>query len=654
MLRVENLSKSYGTVVLFDEVGFTINPRERVGLTGRNGHGKTTLFRLIIGEEHPDSGVIAVPKNYSIGHVRQQLSFSEATSIGEACLGLPEEERADRWRAEKILAGLGFGADDMGRAPAGLSGGFQVRLNLAKALLSAPDLMLLDEPTNYLDIASIRWLSRFLNEWMGELMLITHDRSFMDGVTTHTMGIHRKKIRKIQGNTGKLYEQIAKEEEIHEKTRLNDEKKRRETELFISRFRAKARLGNLVQSRVKSLEKKERLKKLEKIKTLEFEFNYASFPGRHLLGASDLSFSFSAGTPYLIDDFTITIGKHDRVCVIGKNGKGKTTLLKLFAGELSPMGGGIAGQLHLKTGYYAQTNTINLRPTFTVEEEILSGLASADRQTARSICGAMLFHGDEALKPVRILSGGEKARVLLGKIIATPANLLLLDEPTNHLDMESCDALLEALDDFDGAIVMVTHNEMFLHSLATRIVAFQRGRVRVHEGTYRDFLEKVGWEDEDQQPGARAAAGADGPVTNKKDLRRLRSEIQSRRTKELRPLENRMAETEKRIAEEEAAASREHDELVEASRAGDGTRIAALSRSAHSRAERINALYEDLDTLTCRHEEGSVKFDEELASVAGEMPAWQPDADVPGGPDDRRAGAVGKRRTGPLNPQTKE
>ncbi|MGV7927579.1 MAG: ABC-F family ATP-binding cassette domain-containing protein [Spirochaetota bacterium] len=618
MLRVENLSKSYGSVVLFDEVGFTVNPRERVGLTGRNGHGKTTLFRLIIGEEHPDSGVIAVPKNYSVGHVRQQLSFSEATAIDEACLGLPEDERGDRWRAEKILAGLGFGAEESGRAPSGLSGGFQVRLNLAKALLSAPNLLLLDEPTNYLDIASIRWLSRFLNEWAGELMLITHDRSFMDGVTTHTMGIHRKKIRKIRGSTGKLYEQIAKEEEIHEKTRLNDEKKRKEMELFISRFRAKARLGNLVQSRVKTLEKKERLQKLEKIRNLEFSFNYAPFPGRHLLGAADLSFSYTGGAPFLIEDFGITIGKRDRVCVIGKNGKGKTTLLKLLAGELTPLRGEIGGQLHLKTGYYAQTNTINLRPTFTVEEEILSGLASADRQMARGICGAMLFHGDDALKPVRVLSGGEKARVLLGKIIATPANLLLLDEPTNHLDMESCDALLEALDDFDGAIVMVTHNEMFLHALATRIVAFQRGRVSVHEGTYRDFLEKIGWEDEDQQDGGRTAARADGPVTNKKELRRLRSEIQARRVKGLRPLENRMSEIEKRIAEEEAASSREHDDLVEASHAGDGTRIATLSKSAHDRAERIDALYEELDALTRGHEEESARFDAELAAIGGE------------------------------------
>jgi ATP-binding cassette subfamily F protein 3 len=619
MLRVENLSKSYGSVVLFDGVSFSINPRERVGLTGRNGHGKTTLFRLIIGEEHPDSGVIAVPKNYTIGHVSQHLAFNGASAVDEACLGLPEDERTDRWRAEKVLAGLGFGADDMLRAPAALSGGFQVRLNLAKALLAAPDLLLLDEPTNYLDIASIRWLSRFLVDWKGELMLITHDRSFMDGVFTHSMGIHWRRIRMIQGDTGKLYEQIAKEEEIHEKTRLNDEKKRKEMELFISRFRAKARLANMVQSRIKTLEKKERLQKLEKIRELEFSFNLAPFTGRHLMSASDLAFSYSGGPPYLFEGVNITIGKSDRVCVIGKNGRGKTTLLKLLAGDLTPLRGEVSGQLHLKTGYYAQTNTTNLRPTFTVEEEILSGLSSADRQTARNICGSMLFEGDEALKPVRVLSGGEKARVLLGKTIATPANLLLLDEPTNHLDMESCDALLEALDAFEGAIVIVTHNEMFLHALATRIVAFQGGRVSVHEGSYRDFLDRVGWEDEDPAGARRPQAERDeGPVYNKKELRRIRTEILSRRSKSLKPLENRMAEIERLIAEEEAASSREHEELVEASRAGDGALIASLSKSAHDRAEHIDALYEELDALTRGHEEESARFDAELAAIGGE------------------------------------
>ncbi len=619
MLRVENLSKSYGSVVLFDGVSFSINPRERVGLTGRNGHGKTTLFRLIIGEEHPDSGVIAVPKNYAVGHVSQHLAFSAASAVDEACQGLPEEERSDRWRAEKVLAGLGFGADEMLRPPSELSGGFQVRLNLARALLAAPDLLLLDEPTNYLDIASIRWLSRFLSDWKGELMLITHDRSFMDGVGTHTMGIHRKKIRKIKGDTGKLYEQIAKEEEIYEKTRLNDEKKRREMELFISRFRAKARLANMVQSRIKTLEKRERLDRLEKIRDLEFSFNLAPFTGRHLLSASGLAFSYSGGPPFLFEGLDIAIGKNDRVCVIGKNGRGKTTLLKVLAGELSPVRGEVSGQLHLKTGYYAQTNTTSLRPTFSVEEEIASGLASSDRQTARNICGSMLFEGDGALKPIRVLSGGEKARVLLGKTIATPANLLLLDEPTNHLDMGSCDALLEALDVFEGAIVMVTHNEMFLHALATRIVAFQGGRASVHEGSYRDFLDRVGWEDEDEAaPGRRTEGREEGPVSNKKEFRRIRTEIISRRAKALKPLEKRMAEMEKLIAEEESASAAEHEALVEASQAGDGGLIASLSKSAHDRAERIDALYEELDGFTRLYEDLSTQFDVELAALGGE------------------------------------
>ena len=441
----------------------------------------------------------------------------------------------------------------------------------------------------------------------------------MDGVVTHTMGIHRKKIRKIKGDTGKLYEQIAKEEEIYEKTRLNDEKKRREMELFISRFRAKARLANMVQSRIKTLEKRERLDRLEKIRDLEFSFNLAPFTGRHLLSASGLAFSYSGGPPFLFEGLDIAIGKNDRVCVIGKNGRGKTTLLKVLAGELSPVRGEVSGQLHLKTGYYAQTNTTSLRPTFSVEEEIASGLASSDRQTARNICGSMLFEGDDALKPIRVLSGGEKARVLLGKTIATPANLLLLDEPSNHLDMGSCDALLEALDVFEGAIVMVTHNEMFLHALATRIVAFQGGRASVHEGSYRDFLDRVGWEDEDEAaPGRRTEGREEGPVSNKKEFRRIRTEIISRRAKALKPLEKRMAEMEKLIAEEESASAAEHEALVEASQAGDGGLIASLSKSAHDRAERIDALYEELDGFTRLYEDLSTQFDVELAALGGE------------------------------------
>jgi len=258
MIVVDNLSKSYGKQGLFDSVSFKVNRKERVGVVGRNGHGKTTLFRMITGEDEPDEGTITKPRKYRIGYVEQRMRFTEATVLAEGARALPPDAPNEIWRVEKVLTGLGFDAADLEKRPSELSGGFQVRLNLTKVLVGDFQMLLLDEPSNYLDITSIRWLERFLSAWPGELLLITHDRSFMDNVVTHVLGIHRRKVRKVEGDTGKYYEQIAAEEEIYEKTRVNDERKMKEMDLFITRFRAKARLGGLVQSRVKSLEKMEK------------------------------------------------------------------------------------------------------------------------------------------------------------------------------------------------------------------------------------------------------------------------------------------------------------------------------------------------------------------------------------------------------------
>ena len=278
MINVENLTKSFGGQTLFEGVSFMLNSRERLGIVGRNGHGKTTIFKLIAGEELPDSGSITIPRNYRISYVRQELNFTQDTALKECMTSLCEDERDHYWKAEKILAGLGFSKEDNKRHPLEFSGGFQVRLNLAKALASDPDLLLLDEPTNYLDIASIRWIERFLLNWPHEVMLITHNRSFMDKLATHIVGINRKKIRKIAGNTEKFYNQMAQEEEIYEKTRIKDEQRQKEIKQFVTRFRAKARLANLVQSRIKTIAKMEKKEKLEKIKTLDFSFFYSPFP----------------------------------------------------------------------------------------------------------------------------------------------------------------------------------------------------------------------------------------------------------------------------------------------------------------------------------------------------------------------------------------
>ena len=501
MIAVENLTKRYGGQLLFDSISFKINRKERVGLVARNGHGKTTLFRILAGMEEPDSGSIALPRNYRIGYVEQQLEFSEGSVFEEAAKGLGADAHDQIWRVEKILSGLGFEKRDLEKRPEELAGGFQVRLNLTKVLLADYNLLLLDEPNNYLDITSIRWLERFLMSWPGELMLVTHDRSFMDKVVTHTMAIHRRKVKKIAGDTGKLYGQIALEEETYEKTRINDERKRKEIQGFIDKFRASAQLVGLVNSRKKTLAKMGRKEKLEKLKSLEFDFNYKKFSGKYVMSVNDVTFGYEAGRP-IIKDFGISIGAHDRVFVIGQNGRGKTTLLKLMAGVLEPEMGEVTRPMAVEAGYFEQTHVENLGDANTVLEEVAGAGAAPDMDPARArmICGVMMFEGDDALKKIKVLSGGEKSRVLLGKLIAAPMNLLLLDEPNNHLDMESSDALLTAIDNFDGAVVMVTHNEMFLHALAERLIVFQDDGVSVFEGSYERFLEKVGWKGEEDRP----------------------------------------------------------------------------------------------------------------------------------------------------------
>jgi ATP-binding cassette, subfamily F, member 3 len=617
MISVENLSKRFGDHVLFETVAFQLNPRERLGLVGRNGHGKTTLFRIIGGEEEPDEGIVNIPKAYRIVHVRQAIDFSQETVLNEAAAGLPSHERDQIWRAEKILAGLGFSEKDMQRHPEEFSGGYQVRLNLAKALVSEPDLILLDEPTNYLDITSIRWVERFFLTWPRELMLITHDRSFMDSVVTHTMGIHRQKLRKISGGTDKYYAQIAQDEEVHEKTRVNDERRRKDIELFITRFRAKARLANMVQSRIKTLQKMEKHEKLEKIKTLGFSFRSRPFPGRQMLTAQKLSFTYHSPTP-LIRSLSITIAKNDRICIVGRNGRGKTTLLRLLAGSLRPQAGNINYNPNVTIGSFEQTNLKTLVDARTVEEELLYANPDISRQSARNICGAMMFEGDDALKKIGVLSGGEKSRVMLGKLLATPVNLLLLDEPTNHLDMESCDALLAALDNFEGAVVMVTHNEMFLHALARRLVVFQSEGIEIFDGSYQRFLEKGGWQEEaSTDPGSDSGAPDERKTekVNKKELRRRRSELLTERARVLRPIEQEVTRVENEIDANEKQLDALTRDMQGASQIGDGTRIAELSQAIHACRTAIDGLFEDLERQTEVLDEKTHLFDEKMAAI---------------------------------------
>ena len=581
MIKINQLSKSYFARELFTDVSFQMNAGDRLGLVGRNGHGKSTLFKLILGQEESDSGEITIPRNYRVGHLEQHLYFTQPTILAEAALGLPEEESHSIYKAEAILFGLGFSQADLEKAPREFSGGFQIRINLAKLLLSEPNLLLLDEPTNYLDITSVRWIARFLANFSGELILISHDRDFMDSVTTHTAVIHRQKIRKFEGGTAKAYAQIVLEDEIHEKTRANEEKKRAQAEAFINRFRAQASKAKLVQSRIKMLEKLPKLDALADIESLDFEFRHAPFAAKTLVDGRNLSFGYTADH-LLFRHIDLTINARDRFGVIGNNGKGKSTLLNVLSGGLTPLTGELKAHPDMKLGYFGQTNIQRLNPKLTIEQEIEQTNPALTRTQVRNICGTMMFGGDLALKKVAVLSGGEKSRTLLGKILAHPSNLLLLDEPNNHLDMESIDALIESLQDFPGALLIVTHNERILRALATKLIVFHRGKVEIFDTGYDDFLEKVGWEDENNGTGAQKKPTSRNNYNEKKERERA-----ERREKA------RIEKLEARILKSETALKEYHERLeVEATR-NNLTQINELSKKISQVKLEIEDLYRE-------------------------------------------------------------
>jgi ATP-binding cassette subfamily F protein 3 len=471
-----------------------------------------------------------------------------------------------------------------------------------------------------LDIVSIRWITQFLRNWRNELIIISHDREFMDSVTTHTAAIHRRKLRKVQGGTEKLYSQILQEEEIHEKTRLNEEKKRKHEEAFINRFRAQASKASAVQSRVKRLEKMPALEQLAHIDHLDFEFHYSQFFAEYMMQISDLTFGFDPAHP-LFENLSFDIKSGDRIAIIGKNGKGKSTLLNVLAGELQPLNGEIKPHSEMKLGYFGQTNINRLQNSLTVETEIHNANNDLSRTAVRGICGLMMFSGDNAEKKISVLSGGEKSRVLLGKILAKPANLLFLDEPTNHLDMESIETLLEALEDFEGAVVIVTHSEMILDALATKLIVFHRGVVELFDGNYREFLEKIGWEEEGKvkvkAPKSDVAKVVEVQTSNpnKKELRKKRSEIIAERSKILSPLKKEMESLEASIVSYEGEMAALQSNLAKVSQSSDVEAFVKHSKLLKELQIKIDDAFSRLEKVTKKHDEKAKGFEALLAEA---------------------------------------
>ena len=638
MIQVQNVSKSFGVQVLLDGASMLVGDHERVGLVGRNGCGKSTLFKMILGQECLDGGSIDIPKKYTLGYLQQHLNFTHATVHEEACSVLKPNE--DGWieehKVEAILFGLGFDEESMHKSPMLLSGGFQIRLNLAKVLASEPDMLLLDEPTNYLDIVSMRWLSRFLRNWKGEVLLITHDHHFMDEVCTHTAGIFRHKIRKVKGSVEKLRETVAEEEEVAQRTQENEAKKKAQLEQVIERFRYKAAKAAMVQSKIKAAAKLATGERLTHERNLDFSFTEAGFPGKRMLQIKGLSFAYPNRTedgtvqgmgPELITDLTMEVFKGDRIAIIGPNGRGKTTLLNLIAKELSPTAGEISHNPNLQINYFGQTNINRLNLDNTVEEEIASAIEEvAQKSRARGLAGLMMFSGDAALKKVKVLSGGERSRVLLGKILASPCNMLLLDEPTNHLDMESIESLIDALDDYEGTAMVVTHDEELLHAFATRLVVFDGGKCRIFEGTYADFLEKVGWASEKKPGGSESANikvsnidvktdggsasanNAAGGAPRAKEDRKARADYIAERSKVIKPLEKKLAKLEDDIAKAEALGGELEAKLVTASESGDGNAITAIAKDMDDNKKKVDLLYEEWEKVSAELEAAKDKY----------------------------------------------
>jgi len=589
MLQISSLEKGYGSNILFENLDLSLEKGDRVGLIGRNGHGKTTLFKLINGEEEPDDGVIKIPNGYNIGYLKQHLDFKSKTVVDEACSLLYNEDFIDEsYKAKAILLGLGFLEEQFEVDPKSLSGGYQIKLNLAKLLVSNPDLLLLDEPTNYLDIISIRWLIKFLSSWENELILITHDRHFMDSVTTHTAGIHRKKLKKIIGDTSKFYRLVAEEEEIVNKTADNQQKKRAQTEEFINRFRAKASKAKSVQSRVKALEREGVIEKLDNIKGVNINFPYANFQGEFPLHIKDLSFSYDK-VEWLIKDLSLSVKKDDKIAIIGKNGKGKTTLLNLLAGEIeSDLINEEIINFSDKTNlaFFGQTNVDRLDKSKTIEEELILEFPMHSRTKIRSICGSMLFTGKLAEKKISVLSGGERARVLFCKVLLRESNMLLLDEPTNHLDFETVSSLTSGIKNYPGAVVFVTHDENLLKKVATKLIVFDRGKVTIYDDSYEEFLKNVGWEDESDN--------LVNKTNNKKAKRVLSKEMKVK----LKPIRKEINKTERLISKTEKQVSDNTLKIEELSKDSYNDECVRLSEEIKEKQILIDKLFDELEILT--------------------------------------------------------
>lgn len=601
MINIKNISKYYAAEAIFKNASFAVHRSEKIGLLGKNGQGKTTLFRLITDEETCDEGEISIPKNYTIGYLKQHHNFTKKTVVEQACENI---EESNQWEVEKILSGLGFEKDDFSKSPDLFSDGYRMRIALTNVLAKKPNMLLLDEPTNFLDIPSIRWLSTFLRQWEDEFILISHDQSFINNTTTHIAGIYNGGIKKIKGTTKDYYAQLEKEQEIHLKQYKNYEKKKKQTEDFINKFRAKARQANMVQSRLKALEKEDKPELAATESEFVFSFNEKDFTAKQVMRAEDLKFAYN-DEEWIIKNLSLAIEKKDKVFIIGKNGKGKSTLLKLLSQKLTPNSGEIKYHPSVEMGFFEHGNTQELNDDLTIEDELISQYPGINRQIIRNICGAMMFSGDKALKKIQVLSGGEKCRVMLARLLLKPSNLIFLDEPTHHLDISACDALTDAIMNFNGAAFIVTHNEEMLYRAAEKLVVFTNTGVTFFRGGYKEFLEKIGWEDENEKQGSLAKN-----ISAKKENRHAKAQFINERSRTLKPLKTELDKTEEQIMSTEDDIAQINEELIDASNNNNPEAITKASQKLKDKNTALTELYDLLEEITDKYETTRKDFEE--------------------------------------------
>ena len=487
MLTIDHISMEFSSRPVLDDITFLINRKERIALVGKNGAGKTTLLRLIAGEYQPTSGRIARETDMKIGYLPQVMLFHDDRTLREEMMLVAHEDEA-RFVAEmdRTVIGLGFERRDFDRPCSEFSGGWRMRIELAKILLSHPDLLLLDEPTNHLDIESIQWLEDFLKSSPSAVLMVSHDRAFIDNVCQRTIEITLGRIYDYNVNYTRFVELRKERHEQQVRAYQNQQKMIQDTEEFIERFRYKATKAVQVQSRIKQLDKLERLEvDLEDTSKLNLRFPPAPRSGDFPLIVEDLRKDF--GTHNVFHDVTFTIRRGETVAFVGKNGEGKTTLVKCIMGQLDYLGNLKIGH-NVKIGYFAQNQAALLDENLTVFETIDYVAVGDIRTKIRDILGAFMFGGEASEKKVKVLSGGERSRLAMIRLLLEPCNLLILDEPTNHLDMPSKDVLKAALQDFNGTLICVSHDRDFLDGLVSKVYEFGGGRVKEHLGGIYDFL----------------------------------------------------------------------------------------------------------------------------------------------------------------------